>query len=296
MTDDAERQQATPSPVTDDAERQRMGLAAVTDEVRPGRWVLRAIAVGVVAGLASGLFGIGGGIVLVPGLILLAGLDQRMAHGTSLTAIIPIALAGVGGYAAGGEVDWVASLLTAVGVLVGTPIGVHLLGRLPERQLRIGFAIVLLASAIRLFMDPGDGAGQIAVTWWSGAGFALTGLAAGILAGVMGVGGGVIMVPAFTVLFGMPIVLAKGTSLAVIVPGALLGTYRNHRQATTDLRLGVVAGVAGVATAALASQISLGLDPALASGLFAGLLLVMVARMVLRDVAAARRSRTTSQP
>lgn len=259
-------------------------LSPVTDGARPGRWVVRAIAVGVVAGLASGLFGIGGGVVLVPGLIMLAGLDQRMAHGTSLTAIIPIALAGVIGYATGGEVDWIAGLLTAAGVLVGTPIGVHLLGRLPERQLRIGFAIVLLASAIRLFMAGGDGAGQIAVTWLSGTGFALTGLVAGVLAGVMGVGGGVVMVPAFTVLFGMPIVLAKGTSLAVIVPGAILGTYRNHRQGTTDLRLGVVAGVSGVATAALASQISLGLSPKVASGLFAVLLLVVVARMVRRLV------------
>lgn len=257
----------------------------MTASARPHGWVLRAVLVGVVAGLASGLFGVGGGIVLVPGFVLLAGLDQRLAHGTSLTAIVPIALAGVLGYAAGGEVDGVAALLTAIGVLVGTPVGVHLLGRLPERQLRIGFAIVLLLSAVRLLFDPGDGAGQIAVTWLSGTGFVLTGLVAGVLAGVMGVGGGVIMVPAFTVLFGMPIVLAKGTSLAVIVPGAILGTIRNRAQGTTDVRLGLVAGVAGVATAALASQISLGLSPELASGMFAALLLLVVIRMVRRLVA-----------
>jgi len=242
--------------------------------------VLRAVAVGVVAGLASGLFGVGGGIVLVPGLVMLAGLDQRMAHGTSLTAIVPIALAGVLGYASGGEVDGLAALLTAVGVLVGAPIGVHLLGRLPERTLRIGFAIVLLLSAIRLVVSPGDGAGQVAVTLLTGTGFAVTGLVAGVLAGVMGVGGGVIMVPAFTVLFGMPIVLAKGTSLAVIVPGAILGTFRNRAQGTTDLSVGVVPGLAGVATAALASQVSLGLDPFVASASFAALLLVVVVRMV----------------
>ena len=245
-------------------------------------WVLRAVAVGVVAGLASGLFGVGGGIVLVPGLVLLAGLDQRLAHGTSLTAIVPIALAGVLGYASGGEVNVLAALLTAAGVLVGTPIGVHLLGRLPERTLRIGFAVVLLLSAVRLLVSPGDGDGTIAVTLLSGTGFAVLGLAAGVLAGVMGVGGGIIMVPAFTVLFGMPIVLAKGTSLAVIVPGAILGTVRNRAQGTTDLRLGLVAGVAGVATAALASQISLGLDPDVASATFAGLLLLVVVRMVRR--------------
>ena len=251
-------------------------------ETQSRPWVLRAVAVGVVAGLASGLFGVGGGIVLVPGLVMLAGLDQRLAHGTSLTAIVPIALAGVLGYASGGEVNWVAALLTAGGILVGTPIGVHLLGRLPERTLRIGFAVVLLLSAVRLLVSPGDGAGTIDVTLASGAGFAVLGVAAGILAGVMGVGGGIIMVPAFTVLFGMPIVLAKGTSLAVIVPGAILGTIRNRAQGTTDIRLGLVAGVAGVATAALASQISLGLDPAVASATFAALLLLVVVRMVRR--------------
>ncbi len=252
----------------------------MTTDDRP--WVLRAVAVGVVAGLASGLFGVGGGIVLVPGLVMLAGLDQRMAHGTSLAAIVPIALAGVLGYASGGEVDGFAALLTAAGVLLGAPVGVHLLGRLPERTLRIGFAVVLLLSAVRLVVSPGDGDGTIAVTLLSGSGFVLTGLAAGVLAGVMGVGGGVIMVPVFTVLFGMPIVLAKGTSLAVIVPGAVLGTYRNRLQGTTDIRLGLTAGLAGVATAALASQISLGLDPFVASASFAALLLLVVARMVRR--------------
>ena len=252
----------------------------------PGRrdgWALRAVAVGVVAGLASGLFGVGGGIVLVPGLVMLAGLGQRMAHGTSLAAIVPIALAGTVGYASGGEVDVVAAGLTAVGVLAGTPVGVHLLGRLPERSLRLGFAVVLLLAAVRMVLSPGDGAGRETLTLLGGVGFVATGLGAGVLAGVMGVGGGIVMVPAFTVLFGLPITLAKGTSLAVIVPGAVLGTFRNRAQGTTDLRLGLVAGVSGVLTAALASQVSLGLDPTVARAMFAALLLVMVLRIVVRE-------------
>lgn len=247
-------------------------------------WVARAIAVGVIAGLASGLFGVGGGIVLVPGLVLLAGLSQRMAHGTSLAAIVPIALAGVLGYAAGGEVDGAAAALTAAGVLMGAPIGVHLLGRLPERTLRIGFAVILLLSAVRLLVAPEQADGQATVTLATAAMFVVTGLGAGVLAGVMGVGGGVIMVPAFTVLFGMPIVLAKGTSLAVIVPGAILGTIRNRAQGTADLRLGLVAGMSGVATAFLASRISLGMNPEVASGTFAALLMIVVLRMVLKLV------------
>lgn len=244
--------------------------------------VVRGVLVGVAAGLASGLFGVGGGIVMVPALVALVHLDQRMAHGTSLTAIVPIALAGAIGYATGGQVDWAAAALTTVGALVGAPIGVTLLGRLPERQLRIGFAVLLLLSALRLLFVAGDGTGREALTVLLGLAYALTGLASGVLAGVMGVGGGIIMVPIFTILFGMPITLAKGTSLAVIVPTAVLGTIRNRAQGTTDLALGMVVGVAGVVTAWLASQLSLTLSPEVARGTFAALILVVVVRMTLR--------------
>lgn len=242
------------------------------------------MAVGVVAGLASGLFGVGGGIVIVPGLVALVHLDQRLAHGTSLTAIVPIALAGAIGYSTGGEVDWAAGALTAVGAIAGAPIGVALLGRLPERQLRIGFAGVLLFSAVRLAFVAADGAGREALDLLLGAAYLGTGVAAGILAGVMGVGGGIIMVPLFTIVFGMPITLAKGTSLAVIFPTAIVGTIRNRTQGTTDLRVGLVVGVAGVLTAALASQVSLGLDPRVSRGTFAALLVLVVLRMLRRIV------------
>lgn len=254
----------------------------------------RAIAVGVIAGIASGLFGVGGGIVMVPALVALVHLDQRMAHGTSLTAIVPIALAGAIGYATGGEVDWAAAALTAVGALVGAPIGVSLLGRLPERQLRIGFAALLALSAVRLVLVQGDGAGREELTLLLGLAYVLTGLASGVLAGVMGVGGGIIMVPIYTILFGMPITLAKGTSLAVIFPTAIVGTIRNRAQGTTRLALGLVVGVAGVVTAAIASQVSLGLDPQVARATFAALIVVVVVRMVLRLVRTDRETTSTS--
>lgn len=242
----------------------------------------RAVIVGVLAGLASGLFGVGGGIVMVPGLVLLTGLDQRMAHGTSLTAIVPIALAGVVGYGLGGEVDLAVAACTAAGALVGTPFGVHMLSRLPERTLQVAFAVLLAASAVRLLAASGDGAGRDDLTVVLVLAYVATGLAAGVLSGVMGVGGGIIMVPVFTVLFGLPITLAKGTSLAVIVPGAVVGTWRNRRQGTTRVRLGLLVGVSGVVSAAAASQLSLGLSPRTARWLFAALLLVVVVRMVRR--------------
>ncbi|MGH2711342.1 MAG: TSUP family transporter, partial [Actinomycetota bacterium] len=76
--------------------------------------LLTAAGIGAAAGLLSGLFGVGGGIVLVPGLVLFGRMEQRRAHATSLAAIVPIALAAVIGYALDDAVHWAAAaLLTA---------------------------------------------------------------------------------------------------------------------------------------------------------------------------------------
>ena len=73
------------------------------DAAPGGRTMLRIVLVGLAAGFLSGLFGVGGGVLMVPALVLVLGMGQRLAHGTSLAAIVPIALAGVLGYALGGR-------------------------------------------------------------------------------------------------------------------------------------------------------------------------------------------------
>lgn len=249
----------------------------------PSAW--RIAAVGVLAGVASGLFGVGGGVVIVPGLVLVAAFGQRLAHGTSLTAIVPIAVVGAAGYATAGEVDVVVAGLVAAGALVGAPLGVAALARVPQRRLQVAFAVLLVLAAARLVMDAGDptaGAGRGTVDAVGALGYVLTGLASGGLAGLMGVGGGVIIVPLLTLGFGFPLVLAKGTSLAVIVPTALIGTVRNLHHGTTDLRAGLLVGVGGVVTAWLASQVSLGLDPVVSAWTFAALLVLVGVRLVRR--------------
>lgn len=116
------------------------------------------------------------------------------------------------------------------------------------------------------------------------------GLIGGISSGLFGVGGGVVMVPAMIILFGVPAAVAKGTSLAVIIPTSLVATARNMRKGNADLPVAVAVGLAGVASAYLASQISVGLDESTSNALFAALLSVVAVRMILttrREVAAA---------
>lgn len=247
-----------------------------------------ALVVGVLAGFLSGLFGVGGGILIVPGLVLIMGMDQRLAHGTSLAAIFPIAIAGVAGFAVDGEVDWAVAGLLTVGALVGTLVGTAALRRIPAGPLRLVFAVVLVAAAIRMLVDIPMGTGRVDLDVGMAAAVTALGLLAGIAAGLLGVGGGIVMVPGQTLLFAIPDVLAKGTSLAVIVPTSLLGTMRNARFGNVDMRLATVVGLAGVVSSYLGARLSLQLSPTVSSVLFALLLLVAAARMVYRQLRSPR--------
>ena len=100
------------------------------------RFYLVCVGIGLLAGLLSGLFGVGGGTVIVPFLVLLLRFDQRLAAGTSLAAIVPTATVGVISYAVHGSVAWIPALLLAAGAVVGAQIGTWLLPRLSLTVLR----------------------------------------------------------------------------------------------------------------------------------------------------------------
>lgn len=251
--------------------------------------LLRAAALGLVAGFLSGLFGVGGGILIVPVLVLVMAMDQRLAHGTSLAAVLPIAVAGVIGFALEDSVDWPVSAALVAGAMIGAVIGTHWLHKLPAHVLAFAFAAVLFASAARLTLDHSDAAGRGPLGVVGVVGLVLLGLLSGTLAGLLGVGGGVVMVPAMIILFGVPAAVAKGTSLAVIIPTSVVATVRNARKDNADLPAAVAVGLAGVASAYVASQISVGLDESTSNTLFAVLLAVVASRMILttrRDLAA----------
>lgn len=240
----------------------------------------RAVAVGALAGALSGVFGVGGGILLVPGMVLLLGIDQRRASGTSLAAIVPIAAVGVVGYALQGEIDVVAGLLLALGAVVGAPVGAALLHRLPVDRVRLGFAALLVVTAVRLFFPLPDPTERGALTLLVAVELVALGLGSGVLAGLFGVGGGIILVPAQLLVLGIAPTVAKGTSLLVILPTALSGTAQNLRKGNADLRLAAVLGASGLVLSFAGSYLSTALDPDVANALFALLLLFSALRMV----------------
>lgn len=243
---------------------------------------LRAsVLIGVVAGFLSGVFGVGGGILIVPALVLAAGYEQRRAHGTSLAAVLPIATSGLIGFAVQGSVDWPAALLLMTGSVLGAAVGTRLLQVLPVRVLAGAFTLVLLATALQLVLSSPDGAGRGDLTVGDGVGLAVLGLVTGTLAGLLGVGGGIVMVPGMVLLFGLPAAVAKGTSLAVIIPTAVTATIRNVKIGNADLAAAAAIGLSGVVTAAVASRLSVLMSEATANALFAVLLVVLAIRMAV---------------
>lgn len=235
--------------------------------------------VGVFAGFLAGLFGVGGGVLIVPGLVFAVGMSQRMAHGTSLAATVPISVASLLAYLSQDNVDWPAALWVAVGAVGGAVIGTKLLHVLPQRTLGLLFAIVLIASAIRLFVDV-DAGGRGPLSVADAVVLMLIGLISGVTAGLLGVGGGIVMVPAMIILFGITPAVAKGTSAAVIIPTAVMGTWRNQARRNVDLRAAVVMGLAGVITAVLGGLLADGMSPDLSNVLFATLLTVVAVRLL----------------
>jgi hypothetical protein len=249
----------------------------------PARDLVKAGLLGLVAGFLSGLFGVGGGILIVPVLVLALGMAQRVAHGTSLAAVLPIAVSGLVGFGTEASVDWPVAVALSVGAMLGALLGTHALKVLPAGVLARAFAAVLALSAVRLAVDTTDAAGRGELDPALLAGLLLIGVVTGTLAGMLGVGGGVVMVPAMILLVGIPAAVAKGTSLAVIIPTSLVATQRNLRNGNTLLPVAVVVGLAGVVSSFAASKISVGLDERTSNLLFAALLIVVAARMLVQQ-------------
>ena len=111
------------------------------------------IGIGAGAGLLSGLFGVGGGLLMVPALVLLLGIAQHRAHATSLAAIVPIALVGALVFGRADSVNVVAAAFLAGGSLLGVQAGVRAMGRLSGERLALVFGgFVIVVALAMLFL------------------------------------------------------------------------------------------------------------------------------------------------
>lgn len=233
--------------------------------------------------MTSGLFGIGGGALIVLGLLAL-GFGQHEAHATSLATMIVTALAALVPFALAGAVAVLPAVILSAGAAAGVFAGAGLMHRIPAGRLRTLFGVFILLVAVRMMVVAAAHPDQPPAGLDAGmsAGLAALGVGAGVLAGVLGVGGGLIIVPALVLAFSFSQHAAEGTSLAVVVPTALVGALRHGRRGYTRWSTGMVIGVAGIAGGVAGASVALAIDPAVLQRLFGAFLAVMALRLLIR--------------
>lgn len=240
------------------------------------------VASGLAAGFFSGSLGVGGALLATP-LIRFLGLSPYLAVGTTVPVLFPTTVTGAYTYRRAGMLDWRIAGLTALGGIGGAVGGALTTRHVNGHLLMLITAGVLLALSLRMLPESGEKT-EAAEPRRSGAGLFLLGAGAGFFSGLLGIGGGFVMVPAFIRIFGIPIKTALGTSLAVIsitaipnmiaqqvvgnidwrvalllalgvIPGARIGALLSIRAKERTLRIVIGSAMAAIALVYAVSEI-----------------------------------------
>jgi hypothetical protein len=246
------------------------------------------LASGLLAGLLSGVFGIGGGIVLVPLLALLLGVEQHRAQGVTLAVLLlPVGLPAVLAYRRLFPIRWRLVGGLVAGFLPGVASGSLAANHIPGRPLQLLFSLLLLATALRTWRGaeprPGPAPARQAAGPWTGLWIGAVG---GALAGLLGIGGGLAMVPLLVEAAGLSQHEAQGASLATMLPPVglpgVLVYSREQGGLPWDLMAAVAAGF--MAGALAGARVAGRVRPAGLSRAFAVLLACVGAVMAWRSL------------
>jgi uncharacterized protein len=184
------------------------------------------LALGFALGLVGGLLGIGGGLIAIPVLGMLYGMDQHLAQGTALVMITPNVLIGFLRYRQRSHIDLRGAAGMSTVAIAMTYLSARYATMLDARQLQLSFAVFLVALAAYFMWQLRAGAGlkrsraPLPAAW-----IPAVGVISGIMSGLFTVGGGLVAVPALVGLFGMDQRQAQGMALALVIPGAVVALF-----------------------------------------------------------------------
>ncbi|HEY3375201.1 MAG TPA: sulfite exporter TauE/SafE family protein [Candidatus Aquicultor sp.] len=241
--------------------------------------IIGPILIGFFAGYLSGQFGVGGGVLMTPALRLILGTPALVAVGTPVPVIIVSAVTGAATYYRNGYVDLRLARDLAITGMIGAALGAY------TTRFVNGDIILLITAAVFIFIALNyiTGRGESAVIWerFTAARShavitsALIGMFVGFYSGFLGLGGGFLLVPALTIIFGKDIKTAFGTSLVVIIAYAIPGTIVHFLLGHIQPLLVLLLSIGIIPGAALGSRIAIGLPEATLRRMFGFLLLVI---------------------
>ncbi|WXL27979.1 sulfite exporter TauE/SafE family protein [Ectopseudomonas mendocina] len=233
------------------------------------------VLLGAALGSLGGLFGIGGGLIAIPALGVLFGLDQQLAQGTALVMVVPNVMLALWRYHQRNHINVRNALTLAVSGFLFALLGARWAVSLDAELMRIAFVVflVLLAlyTVLRLYSKPVMATGDLRHPWpW----LALLGAVSGLTGGVLAVGGAVVATPVLSMVFGATQVMAQGLSLALALPSTLvtLVTYAVHGH--VDWALAIPLAIGGLLSISWGVKLAHALPERGLRGLFALFLLV----------------------
>ena len=250
------------------------------------RRILPLATLGLTAGFIGGLLGIGGGVIIVPALVLALGFSQHLAQGTSLTALFMMSFVGTAAYLVNGQCNPLLGLQMGVGGAIGALIGTKVAHRARGRTLRLVLSAVLIYVAARMISlalhgpacDQAGCTGPKLAFGWAPA-LAGIGFTAGMLGSIVGVAGGFITTPALVILLGIGQQTAQGISYAAMPLTLLVCVLAYRREDSIDLRSALRLGIAGTIGVILGAQLACSLSGPTLRFIF-GVALVLISIML----------------
>lgn len=241
------------------------------------------LVLGAALGTVGGLFGIGGGLIAIPVLGVLFGLDQQIAQGTALVMVVPNVMLALWRYHQRNRIELRHALpLASMGFCFAWLGSIWAVG-IDAQVMRIGFVAFLVAlssyNLLRMFMASAKPSAQMRYPWpWLG----VLGAASGAMGGLFGVGGAVVVTPVLTSLFGTTQVVAQGLSLALALPstGVTLVTYALHQQVNWNIALPLAAG--GLLSISWGVKIAHAMPERLLRGLFCAFLVLCAVMLAFK--------------
>jgi uncharacterized membrane protein YfcA len=232
------------------------------------------ILLAVLIGVALGFFGAGGSVLTVPLLLHLLGMAPKDAIATSLLIVAVTSVASVIPHARIGHVRPVTAALFGLAGMAGAYAGGYIARWIDGSLLLLLFAATMVYTAVAMWRGRRSGAAT-AATAYPHVRLVLQGAAVGLFTGLVGAGGGFVIVPALTLLAGLPVPVAVGTSLLVIAMNALAGFAAYAGHARVDYSVAAAVSAAAVVGSWIGSQLTARVDPRFLRRSFAGLVIGM---------------------
>ncbi|WP_419712998.1 sulfite exporter TauE/SafE family protein [Pseudomonas sp. NFX224] len=238
---------------------------------------------GAALGTLGGIFGIGGGLIAIPLLGVLCGLDQQIAQGTALVMVVPNVMLALCRYHQRNKIELRHALpLASMGFCFAWIGSIWAVG-IDAQTMRIGFVAFLIAlsayNLVRMFFASAPASSQMNYSWpWLG----VLGAASGTMGGLFGVGGAVVATPVLTSLFGTTQVVAQGLSLALALPstGVTLVTYAVHHQVAW--MIGVPLAVGGLMSISWGVKVAHAMPERVLRALFCGFLVLSAVMLAFK--------------